>query len=161
MVLVSGQLIWSPIVVLILLTAWRRIPRNAFVVFLIFLAIGLMASDVTSSYVIKNLVQRLRPCRLEELRLALHLFGQKCGGRFGFVSSHASNSLLLVLLPILALRLERRFYLLGLLPLVVSYSRVYLGVHYPGDILGGYAVGLIWSVLLSLAFRSFLRRETT
>jgi len=97
----------------------------------------------------------MRPCRLVELKPLINNFGQKCGGKYGFVSSHAANTMALITLSVFGLKLASPLKsLLWLMPLLVGYSRIYLGVHYPGDILGGYAVGLTYGLFLSYVFRN-------
>ena len=129
------------------------LSRRQLGVFIIFLVLTLVLSDVTSSYILKNLVERMRPCRLEELKTLIHQFGQKCGGKYGFVSSHAANSTALVFFSLSSLKLPARFHLFWILVVLVCFSRIYLGVHYPGDILGGCLVGFSWAGLMSFVFR--------
>lgn len=154
MVFISGQVLWIPLIGGVLYLAWKRLTKKQFSVFVLFLFLTLIATDVTSSYVVKNMVQRLRPCRLDDLRNIIYQFGQKCGGRFGFVSSHAGNSLALISFSCFSLKLDlKRFWPLWVIPLLVGYSRIYLGVHYPGDILGGFFIGMIWSLIFSFFFQ--------
>lgn len=162
MVFLSGQIVWVPLIVLIMWFAFKTLDRTSLWIFLLFIVLVIIASDVSSSYLTKNLVQRLRPCRLAELKPLINRFGQKCGGKFGFVSSHAANSLSILVFSFLALKPKNKvFHLLWLLPLVVSYSRIYLGVHYPGDILGGMIMGAFWAWLLSKIFASRRLRSKT
>lgn len=155
MVFFSGQLVWLPFILGLLWLAFKKLERNSFYLFILFLLLAVIASDVTSSYVLKNLVQRMRPCRLAELKPLINDFGQKCGGRFGFVSSHAANSFAILIFSFTVLKLKvLSFHLIWLLPLLVSYSRIYLGVHYPGDIAGGMLVGLGWGYFLARCFLS-------
>ncbi|MBA2404234.1 MAG: phosphatase PAP2 family protein, partial [Bdellovibrionales bacterium] len=80
--------------------------------------------------------------------------GQKCGGRFGFVSSHAANSFAILSFSFLALKFKPRyFHFMWLLAILVGYSRIYLGVHFPGDIAGGMLVGILWGFTLGIFFR--------
>ena len=162
MVLFSGQAIWLPFVVIILLLAFKQLGRTSFFVFLLFLVLAIIASDVTSSYLLKNLVQRMRPCRISELKLLINDFGQKCGGKFGFVSSHAANSFCIMIFSFSILQIKSKaLHLLWFLPLIVSYSRIYLGVHYPGDIVGGILVGSTWGLVLAWYFKNQSGRQTT
>src|SRR5690606_9502362 len=92
MVFVSGQFIWIPFIVTCLFFAFRSLARRDFYIFFLFLALLLLLTDSTSSYILKNLTERLRPCRDMDLKPLIYSFGQRCGGRFGFVSSHAANS---------------------------------------------------------------------
>jgi undecaprenyl-diphosphatase len=160
MVFFSGQTIWLPFLVLICWFAYKQLDLRTFILFCLFLILAVIASDVSSSYILKNVVQRLRPCRLDEIKPILNNFGQKCGGRYGFVSSHAANSFCLLIFSFLTLNLKSwKFHILWALAIVVSYSRIYLGVHYPGDIIGGILVGAGWSFIMAKLFR--LRRQTT
>ena len=85
----------------------------------------------------------------------VHLVNDKCGGRFGFVSSHAANSFATA--GLLGLFFNRKsLYLLLIWASLVSYSRVYLGVHYPSDILGGAIIGLIVAFLVHRIASSIL-----
>lgn len=154
MTLLSGQLIWLPFVVIAILLFKKERKGSDLKLFLLFMALALICSDVTSSYIFKNVFQRLRPCRVEEIRNLMYSFGQKCGGRFGFVSSHAANSFALVIFTLQVLRLRGAYWLILLAPTLVSISRIYLGVHYPGDILGGLIVGTFWALAFAKMFRS-------
>lgn len=153
MVILSGQLVWIPMIVFFMWKGRVTLENRKFYLFVLFTLMTLILSDVTSSYILKNLVERLRPCRLEELKPLIYQFGQKCGGKYGFVSSHAANSVALLLFSLRALNLSKKFHALWILPLLVGYSRIYLGVHYPGDIAGGMLVGSAWALMISSLFK--------
>lgn len=153
MVLLSGQSLWIPLILFFLWKGKKSMPKKPFWLFFLFMILAVVASDVTSSYILKNLVTRMRPCRLEEFRGIIYQFGQKCGGRFGFVSSHAANSVAVLVFSFRCLRLRGWHHLMWLLPILVSFSRIYLGVHYPGDVLGGILVGVLWGFIFSEGFR--------
>ncbi len=151
----SGQGLWLPFVGYFFWRCYRTNGRRETTIFGLFLLLTLAASDVTSSYLLKNFVDRLRPCRELDLKPLIYSFGQKCGGKYGFVSSHAANSVALVFFSLRGLRLrDRHLWFLWLVPALVAYSRIYLGVHYPGDIVGGVLVGLGWAWAFSEIFRS-------
>jgi undecaprenyl-diphosphatase len=151
----SGQLIWLPFIAFLIYRARPLYPQKKIFIFLGFILLVIIASDVTSSYLIKNFANRLRPCRIPELKEFIYQFGQKCGGKYGFVSSHAANTMGLITFTFFTLRLKlKNFWWLWTLPVVVGWSRIYLGVHYLGDILGGYTVGFLWGYVFYLIFKN-------
>ena len=117
-------------------------------------AVGL--SDWTCSGLIKPLVARLRPTHEPALD-PLHLVNGYVGGRFGFCSSHAANTMAVALL--FSLLYNNKYATIGLMTWVAlnCYSRMYLGVHYPSDIIVGLLVGSLWAVLIWLALQRWLR----
>lgn len=152
---ISGRLVWIPFVIFMAWTLYKSLPRKQFYFTILLFIMALSLSDVIASSILKNSTQRLRPCRDELIKPLMVWFEQRCGGRFGFVSSHAANSFMLVTLWWNLLKEKKKIYLLlFLVPIFVSYSRIYLGVHYPGDILGGTFVGVSVAIFMSWAWKN-------
>lgn len=111
-------------------------------------------SDKISVHLFKEVFMRLRPCHNETIASLIHLVGS-CGGKYGFVSSHAANTFALATFA--GLFLKKHYPTLlkwGLIwSAVVSYSRIYLGVHYPGDILAGALLGVLVALFLFLVVK--------
>ena len=116
---------------------------------IITIAILITISDQTSN-LFKDSFQRLRPCYNELISDSLRLVKDSCGGRYGFFSAHASNSFSLAIFFGLLLRSSNKLFILlfAIYAFLISYSRIYLGVHYPIDILVGAIFGTINAIVL-------------
>ena len=119
-------------------------------------AVGL--SDFVSSGIIKPWVCRLRPTHEPALAGMLHLVNGYTGGMYGFVSSHAANTMACALLFSLLYRNKYATVALMLWVALNCYSRMYLGVHYPGDIIGGLLVGTLIAGMTYAVARHLLKR---
>lgn len=142
MFFISKKTVWIPLYCFFLYLIIRYFGKKSW---LIILCIGLLIffSDQLSSGVMKNTFQRLRPCHDPSLSGMLHLVHDHCGGKYGFVSSHAANSFALAVFLGMLFRGKIRFMGIYLLiwAAMISYSRIYLGVHYPGDVVAGAILG--------------------
>ena len=119
-------------------------------------AVGL--SDFISSGIIKPWVSRLRPTHEPALAGMLHIVNGYTGGMYGFVSSHAANTVACALLFSLLYRNKYATVALMLWVALNCYSRMYLGVHYPGDIIGGLLVGTLIAGMTYAVARHLLKR---
>ncbi len=148
---------WVPLYLLLLYLIYRKDPKNtAWVIGGVMLTI--LLADQVSSGLMKPYFERLRPCHNPELQGLIHLYG-RCGGLYGFVSSHAANTFGMATFLTLTLNKKQKgIHWLFLYAVIVSYSRIYLGVHYPLDILFGALVGVL-SAYLSWALVIILKRK--
>ena len=143
----------SALLVLALLWILLHQNRRHALLVLAMLALAVLVADQVSSGLIKHLVERLRPTHDPSLESMIHVINGYRGGLYGFVSSHAANFSAIAMLVSLVMR--HRLVTISMFgwALLQCYSRMYLGVHYPGDIIGGLAVGMLAGWLVWLLMR--------
>ena len=143
---ISGKVIWIPLYLAILIYLGIKYKRKFLIILLFIILAATLADQI--SVLIKNYVHRLRPCHEPALEGLVHLVRGECGGLYSFVSSHATNSFDVALLSLLFIRKRWFSITIVLWALVVGYSRIYLGVHYPGDVICGSILGALigWSI---------------
>ena len=147
MFVISGKVIWAPLYLGILIYIGINYKKKFFLI-LPFIILAVALADQVSVQLFKNLFQRLRPCHEPSLEGMVHLVNGDCGGLYGFVSSHASNSFNVALISLMLIK--KRWYTVSIIlwAAIIGYSRIYLGVHYPGDVVCGSLLGALigWSM---------------
>ncbi len=157
---ISVKWVWIPLYVFLLYLIIREYKWKSLVI-LLFVAILITLSDQLSVHLFKNTFQRLRPCHDPEIMESVHLVKDYCGGKFGFISSHAANSFALATFLIGILGKKFRYFTLLILlwATVISYSRIYLGVHFPGDVIVGGIFGAILGYILQITYKKFTNKS--
>jgi undecaprenyl-diphosphatase len=144
---ISDKYVWIPMYLFLIFKMYQKFKFDIWKIIIV-IAVTITLSDGISSGILKKQVKRYRPSHHIQLKESLHLHQYSdgtyyAGGKYGFVSSHAANSMAIAILVCLFLGgLSKSYYFLILWTFIVSYSRIYLGVHYPSDIIGGLLIGL-------------------
>lgn len=154
---ISAKYSWIPLYLIILMFMIKKYRIRFYLPFVIIILL-ITASDQLSVHLFKEGVERLRPCHNPELAEWVHIVNNKCGGQYGFVSSHASNSFSLAMFTSLLFNNKWYSWFIMIWAGIVSYSRIYLGVHFPGDILGGALLGMGLAILFFLLFTFIYRK---
>jgi undecaprenyl-diphosphatase len=144
---ISRTMTWIPLYLLLLWVLFKKLNLKRFLYALALIALMIVISDSGSVHLFKNVFQRLRPCHDPSLEGMVHIVKNKCGGQYGFISSHAANTFAVATFFFMILRSRIAIFLLVVWAAIVSYSRIYLGVHFPGDVLGG----LIWGAIAGVS----------
>jgi undecaprenyl-diphosphatase len=137
--LITKQLNWTPLFLVVFYLLFKKIGwKNLFIV-IGFLAVLILVGDQTAN-LFKNSAQRLRPCNNIEINGFIRIV--KTSHTFSFFSGHATNSMSTTVFVFLLFRKYYKYaFLLFLFPMIFAYSRIYLGLHYPLDIITGYVFG--------------------
>ena len=157
-ILLSETWIWVPLYMIFLYLLFRTFPLRSLIFILIFIALGVTVSDQLAG-IFKTGIARFRPCHDPALEGLMREV--KCGGQFGFYSSHASNTFFIA--TFMSLLLKNKFkilpYVLLFWAAIVSYSRIYLGVHFPMDIIMGALMGFLLGGLFATITQNVLNKQ--
>lgn len=158
--MVSGKWTWVPLYAFLAYAMVRRHSWKRGVLCLLMIVLTIAATDQTCASLLRPALERLRPSNTDNpVSSFIHIVNGYRGGRYGFPSCHAANSFALAVFVSLSLR--RKCVTMALLSwaALVAYSRIYLGVHYPGDVLAGILVGCLYAMFFYRLER-FLRKVT-
>ena len=151
------KLVWLPFYIYLIAFLFVNYKWTTALIFVLSMVLTVSIADYTSSQVIKKNVERLRPCNDPEMKENVSL-RVRCGGGYSFTSSHAANHFALVLFFIYTLG---RYFRKLRWPLVIwasliSFAQIYVGVHYPLDILFGALLGATIGMIGAISYNKFI-----
>ncbi|WP_396165448.1 phosphatase PAP2 family protein [Flavobacterium sp.] len=157
--LVTKQLNWIPFFLILLFILYKKLgTKKLGIAILTVAALITFTNEITD--VIKFSVQRIRPCNDDALAGLIRVV--KDSDTFSYFSGHASNSTASMMFVYLILRKYYKYsYLIFLYPLIFAYSRIYLGLHFPLDIISGYVFGSFTGILFYFLFEKLSNKLTT
>lgn len=145
---ISGRWIWLPFYAVLAYLLFRRMSWKRASLCLVTIGLIILAADQTCATLIRPEIDRLRPANLNNpLSSFVHVVNGYRGGRYGFPSCHAANTFALAVFMSLVIRHKWFTVMMFSWAFVVSYSRMYLGVHYFGDLFCGATIGSLFAVL--------------
>ena len=154
---ITDKFTFLPLFILIIFFLFKKNGTKGLLVILLFISVLILFTDQFTN-VVKDFTQRLRPCRLDELQGLLRDIDIRCG-KYGFFSAHAANSISVTIFIINCVDESVKKFLKPVLILwvmIFSYSRIYLGVHYPLDTIFGLSFGIFSGFLFKYLYDYFI-----
>lgn len=151
--IITKQAYWTPFFLLVFYLLIKKIGWKNFFIAVVFIALLILLCD-QSANLFKNYFQRLRPCNDPQIKDIIRVV--KSSNSFSFYSGHATNSMATTVFIFLIIRKYYKYaILLFLFPLIFAFSRIYLGLHFPIDILTGYAFGALYGTLFYKVYQKY------
>ena len=155
---ITKQSNWTPFFLVLLYLVFKKIGVKSTLYLLLFVTLLLVVTDQTTN-LFKVTFQRLRPCNNPEINSIIRLV--KASNSFSFFSGHAANSMATMTFLFLILKKQYRYaFLIFLFPLIFAYSRIYLGLHYPLDILTGYLFGATFGIVTYKLYQKYILKNS-
>ena len=154
---ITDKFTFLPLFILIIFFLFKKNGTKGLLLILLFISVLILFTDQFTN-VVKDFTQRLRPCRLDELQGLLRDIDIRCG-KYGFFSAHAANSISVTIFIINCVDESVKKFLKPVLILwvmIFSYSRIYLGVHYPLDTIFGLSFGIFSGFLFKYIYNYFI-----
>lgn len=154
----SDKLIWIPFYIFLAAIIYKNTKSELWIILIAVAALILFTDQL--SVLIKNSIMRYRPCHNLAYGEKVHLVSN-CGGQFGFISSHAANTFGLASLLFFILKNKIKWLMPVLFSwsIFISYSRIYLGQHYPLDVIGGWITGAVVAFIISKIYFYFRNKK--
>lgn len=149
---ISWKYTWVPLYAGVLWWIAARRGIKTALLFLVITSLTILCADQTATF-FKNALPKLRPTHYDPIKAMVHTVYDYRGGSYGTVSSHAANSIVFAILSATVIRKQTYTLLISLWVLAVCYSRIYLGVHYPMDIIFGLIEGAIWATIWFMIYK--------
>lgn len=154
--IITKQIYWTPFFLFLAYLLYKKIGLKNLGIVVLFIALILLFCN-ESVELFKTIFKRLRPCNNPEIKDVIRIVHQS--NTFSFFSGHAANSMATMTFLFLVLKkYYKSIFLIFLYPLVFAYSRIYLGVHYPSDILMGYVFGLFYGIVFYKGYQYYQTR---
>ncbi len=152
--IITKQLYWTPLFLIVFYLFQKKLGWKNFIYYILFMAVLILICDQSANF-FKDHFQRLRPCNDPEIKDIIRIV--KTSFSKSFFSGHATNSMATCVFTYLILKQHyKHMYLLFLFPLIFAYSRIYLGLHFPTDILTGYAFGAIFGYMFFKIYQKYI-----
>lgn len=152
---ISGRFVWVPLLLFVVFLFFYKTKSKEALLVTLFFILLFVVCDQVSSGLFKPLFERLRPTHHPDFKDVVDIVNNYRGGRFGFISGHATNSFGLAVFLSLLFKNRRLTIATLTWATINSYSRIYLGVHFISDIIGGIIVGTLIGIIIYYLYSYF------
>lgn len=156
---VTNTFSWSMVIVALLVIIFKNNSIKNTLIILLTIALLIFVADRICSGLVKPMVARWRPSQDPQLMYMVDVVRGYRGGRFGFFSGHACNTMCMAVFLSMLFRSAKVTLVLIFWSLTTTFTRLYLGVHYLGDVCVGWCVGIILGLLFYYLMRRFQRGD--